>query len=93
MSYEAFKKTNQYKNNEIIAGLGPDKRFFLGYALGWMVHMRPEAMANQVKSNEHSPAKFRVIGPLSNIDDFYKAFAVKKGDKMWRDESQRIKIW
>ena len=93
MSYEAFKKTGQYKNHEIIAGLEPDKRFFLGYALGWMVNMRPEAIANQVKSNEHSPAKFRVIGPLSNMQDFYTAFDVKQSDKMWRADSIRVKIW
>ena len=53
MAYEAFKKTKQYQNKEMVAGLNPSQRFFLGYALEWMVNMRPEAMANQVKSNEH----------------------------------------
>ncbi|HZX63682.1 MAG TPA: M13 family metallopeptidase [Bacteroidales bacterium] len=93
MGYEAFKKTSQYKNKEIIAGLNPDQRFFLGYALAWMVNERPEAIANQVKSNEHSPAKFRVLGPLSNIPEFYEAFGVKKGDALWRPDSLRVKIW
>jgi putative endopeptidase len=93
MGYEAFKKTDQYKKNEIIAGLNPDQRFFLGYALAWMVNERPEMTANQVKSNVHSPAKFRVLGPLSNMPEFYSVFNVKKGDKMWRDENMRIKIW
>jgi putative endopeptidase len=93
MGYEAFKKTEQYKKQEQIGGLNPDKRFFLAYALAWMTNERPEAIANQVKSNEHSPAKFRVLGPLSNITDFYTAFALKKGDAMWRDENIRIKIW
>jgi len=93
MGYEAFKKTQQYKSQEMIAGLNPDKRFFLGYALAWMVNERPEATANQVKSNEHSPAKFRVIGPLSDMSEFYKAFGIKEGDAMWRAESVRVKIW
>jgi putative endopeptidase len=93
MGYEAFKKTNQYKNKEIIAGLNPDQRFFLGYALAWMVNERPEAIANQVKSNEHSPAKFRVLGPLSNMPEFYQAFGIKKGDALWRPDSLRVKIW
>lgn len=93
MGYEAFKKTNQYKSHEIIAGLNPEKRFFLGYALAWMVNERPEATANQVRSNEHSPAKFRVIGPLSNMPEFYTAFEVKKGDAMWRSDSVRVRIW
>jgi len=93
MGFEAFKKTKQFKNNEIIAGMNPDQRFFLAYGLAWMINMRPEAIANQVKSNVHSPAKFRVIGPLSDIPEFYTAFNVKQGDAMWRPDSLRVKIW
>jgi len=93
MGYEAFKKTNQYQNNEIIAGLTPDKRFFLGFALAWMINQRPEAIANQVQSDEHSPAKYRVIGTLSNIPEFYKAFGVKEGNKMWRADNLIVRIW
>lgn len=93
MAYEAFKKTQQYRDNKMIAGLTPDQRFFLGYGLGWMVNERPEAIANQVKSNEHSPAKFRVNGPLSNMPEFFNAFGIKKGDAMWRPETSRVQIW
>jgi len=93
MGYEAFKKTAQYKNHEMIAGLSPDQRFFLGYALAWMVNTRPEAIANQVKSDEHSPPRFRVLGPLSNLPEFYSTFSVQKGDAMWMPDSLRVKIW
>jgi len=93
MGYEAFKKTNQFKDNKVIAGLNPSQRFFLGYALAWMLNMRPEAIANQVKSNEHAPAKWRVLGPLSNMPEFYSTFGVKPGDSMWRPENERVKIW
>jgi putative endopeptidase len=93
MGYEAFKKTDQYMKQEMIGGLNPEKRFFLGYALAWMINMRPEAIATQVKSNEHSPAKFRVIGPLTDMPEFYEAFGIKKGDAMWRDDNVRVKIW
>jgi putative endopeptidase len=93
MAYEAFKKTEQFKNNVIIAGLNPSQRFFLGYALAWMVNERPEAVASQVKSNEHSPAKFRVNGPLSEMPEFYRTFGVKEGDKLWVPDSMRVKIW
>ena len=93
MGYEAFKKTKQYKSNEIIAGLTPDKRFFLSFGLAWMINQRPEAIANQVQSDEHSPAKYRVIGTLSNVPDFFKAFGVKEGDKMWRPDSLIVRIW
>ena len=93
MGYQAFQKTKQYKNNEVIAGKTPDERFFLGFGLAWMINMRPEAIANQVKSDEHSPAKYRVIGTLSNIPEFYKTFGVKQGDKMWRPDSLMVRIW
>ena len=93
MACEAFKKTNQFKNNNNIAGLNPAQRFFLGYALAWMVNERPETVASQVKSNEHSPAKFRVNGPLSNMPEFYQAFGVKEGDALWVPDSLRVKIW
>lgn len=93
MGYEAFKKTKQFTGNEKIAGLSPAQRFFLGFALGWMINERPEATANQVKSNVHSPAKFRVIGSLSNMPEFFEAFGIKKGDAMWRANDKIVKIW
>jgi len=93
MAYESFKKTDQFKTNKIIAGLNPSQRFFFSYAMEWMVNMRPEALLTQVKSNEHAPAKWRVLGPLSNMPEFYATFGVKKGDKMWRPENERVKIW
>jgi len=93
MGYEAFKKTKQYQEKEIIAGLNPDQRFFLGYALAWMINERPESISTQVRSDEHSPAKFRVLGPLSNMPEFYTTFGIKDGDAMHRSDSIRVKIW
>ena len=91
VALEAFKKTPQYQAGEQIGGFTPLQRFFLGYAQAWMLQMRPEALATQVKSNEHAPAKWRVLGPLSNIQEFYDAFHVKPGDKMYR--ADKVQIW
>lgn len=93
MGYEAFKKTDQYTNNKVIAGLTPDQRFFLGYALAWMINSRPEAIANQVRSDVRSPIQFRVIGLLANMPEFYSAFGVRHGDALWRPDSLKVKIW
>jgi putative endopeptidase len=93
MGYDAFKKTRQFREKKEIAGLGPEKRFFLGYALGWMINQRPEGVANQVKSDVHSPAKYRVNGPLSDLTPFYEAFQVTEKDRMWRPLEKRVKIW
>ena len=93
MGYEAFKRTAEFKANRKIAGMTPDQRYFLGYAMAWMINDRPEAIASQVRSDVHSPAKFRVLGPLANIPEFYAAFGIKPGDPMWRADSLRVRIW
>jgi putative endopeptidase len=89
----AFKKTQQYKNNKTINGLTPMQRFFLGYALSWMEQDRKESLSSQILTNEHSPAFLRVNGPFSDIPEFYEAFGIKKGDKLWVNPDKRVKIW
>jgi putative endopeptidase len=93
LGYEAFKKTKQGKSEEKINGLTADQRFFLAYAYAWMVNRRNENLARQIMSDVHSPSEFRVNGPLSNMPEFYAAFNVKEGDKMYRAEKVRVKIW
>ncbi len=93
MSYEAFRKTDQWKKNEKINGLTPDQRFFLGYAYSWMTQQRIQSLSMQIMSDEHAPAMWRVNGPLSNLSAFYTAFNLQPGDKMYRQEKDRVKIW
>ncbi len=93
LGLDAFKKTKQYKEGKKIHGLTPLQRFFLGYALGWLGHTRNEALANQILTDVHAPGFLRVNGPFSDVPEFYKAFNVKKGDKMWIDPDKRVKIW
>jgi predicted metalloendopeptidase len=81
------------KQRTNIDGYTPEQRFFIGFGQVWRGHARPEFLRQQVVTDPHSPAKFRVLGPLSNMPQFYNAFGVKKGDGMWRDESARAKIW
>jgi putative endopeptidase len=50
-------------------------------------------MRRQVTTDPHSPGAVRAIGPLGNMQEFFDAFAIKPGDKMWRDEKDRAKIW
>ena len=93
IALDAFKKTTQYKEGKLIDGLTPLQRYFLGYALGWLGHQRDEELATRVLTDVHSPAFLRVNGPFSNIDDFFEAFGIKPGDKMFRPDSERVKIW
>jgi putative endopeptidase len=93
LGLDAFKKTEQYKRGEKIAGLTPVQRYFLGYALGWLGHPREERLRQLLLSDVHSPAKYRVNGPFANLPEFYAAFGVKPGDSMWRAPEQRVHIW
>ena len=93
LGYEAFKKTDQFKKGELISGMTPGQRYFLGYALSWMGHARDESLAQQIKTDVHSPNFLRVNGPFCDVDAFYEVFNVKEGDKMFLPDSLRVKIW
>ena len=93
LGIEAYKKTDEYKANKTVAGLTPMQRYFLGYALGWLGQTRTESLRNQLLTDVHSPAKYRVNGPFVDVDEFYTTFNIKKGDPMYREDSLRVKIW
>jgi putative endopeptidase len=93
IALDAFKKTDQYQKGETINGLTPLQRFFMGFALGWLHHQRDASLANQIMTDVHSPPFLRVNGPVSNIPEFYEAFSVREGDRMWRPDSVRVRIW
>jgi putative endopeptidase len=90
---DAFKKTKQYKEGKKINGLTPTQRYFLGYALGWQMHVRDESLASQLLTDVHSPAQYRVNGPMADVPAFYEAFGVKPGQKLYRPDSTRVVIW
>ena len=93
IAYEAFTKTQQFKEGKKIDGFTPAQRFFLGFAQVWRENTLPEEAAQRVLTDPHSPGMYRVNGPLSNIDPWYDAFNVKPGDKMYKPADQRIRIW
>jgi putative endopeptidase len=93
-AYEAFMTYSpQAKSNVKIDGFTPEQRFFLSWAQIWRSNTTNEALAQRIQTDPHSPGQFRTNIPLTNMPEFYKAFGVKEGDKMWRPESQRVKIW
>lgn len=93
LALDAFKKTAQFRENKKIAGLTPLQRYFLGYAYSWLYEERDERLRRLLLSDVHSPAKWRVNGPLSNIPDFYDSFGVKPGQPMWRAPADRVHVW
>jgi putative endopeptidase len=93
IAYDAFKTTQQFRENQIIDGFTPAQRFYLSYGRIWADNMTDEAIFQQTKSDPHSIGRYRVNATLRNIDTFFDAFDITPGDKMWLDPAERAIIW
>ena len=80
-------------NPGLIDGFTPEQRFFISWATVWRTKMRDEAIKNQVKTDPHSPGMYRGYVPIQNLDVFYQAFGIQKGDGMYIAPEKRVKIW
>ena len=93
VAFNAFKHATAKKPLKTIDGLTPDQRFFIAYAGVWGQNITDQEIRNRVKRDPHSLGEWRVNGALPHIDAWYKAFNVKKGDKMYLPENQRLELW
>ena len=93
ISYTALENTLKGKKIEPIDGFTPEQRFFLSYAQVWRRNVRPERLRMQVKTDVHSPAEFRINGPLPNLQAFYDAFGCGQEGKMYLAPEKRAMIW
>jgi putative endopeptidase len=94
IAYDAFKMTSEGQDSTgKINGFTPDQRFFLSIARIWRVKTRDAFLRMYVNTNPHSPAMWRVNGPVMSRPEFYRAFNVQPGDSNYKPEDQRIKIW
>ena len=93
IAYNAYKLSLAGQEAPIIDGLTGDQRFFISHAMGWREKMRAETRRMRITVDPHSPDEFRCNQIISNIDTFYEAFDVKKGDAMWLDRESRVSIW
>jgi putative endopeptidase len=76
-----------------VDGFTPDQRFFLSWARVWASNMTPQFIQLLITSDVHSPNMARVNGALPQIDGWYDAFHIKRGDKMYLPKSKRAHIW
>lgn len=76
-----------------IDGFTPEQRFFLAWARVWASNMTPEVIKYLITVDVHSPNMARVNAALPQIDAWYKAFGVKKGDKLFLPKNKRAHIW
>jgi putative endopeptidase len=93
VAYNAMEKAIAGKPRTKIDGYTPEQRFFLAYARIWRAADRPEGLRTRVLTDAHSPAHWRVNGPLSNLKEFHDAWGCKDGDGMVRPVDLRARIW
>jgi predicted metalloendopeptidase len=93
IAFDAYKLQLARTGSRDIGGFTPEQRFFIGFSLFEREITRPEAIKTRVLTDPHSPAEFRINGPVSNLPEFYAAWGVKKGDKLYREPAKRAKIW
>lgn len=92
-AYDGLHLHLMNKKVGLIDGYTQDQRFFLSWATIWRSKIRDAELAMRLMTDPHSPGYFRAIGPLQNHEGFYRAFNVKPGNKMYRAEADRVKIW
>ena len=93
IAHEAYKLSLKGAPPPVIDNLPADQRFYMGWAQSWKAKEREESLRQQVLTNVHSPEMYRANGPIRNIPEFYAAFGVKEGDKMFLAPERRVKIW
>lgn len=93
IAYRAYVNSLNGKESPVMDGFTGEQRVFLGWAQVWKNKARDEFVRNQVLSDPHSPADYRVNGTVVNIPAFYEAFDVKPGDDLYLPPEERVTIW
>lgn len=91
LAYKAFHQSKEYQHAKTIDGITPDQQFFLGAAHSWALNIRPQKLRNQVTTDPHPPALYRVNGSLANIPEFQAAYKLPDNSPMVKKD--RCIIW
>jgi putative endopeptidase len=93
LAYRAYKMSLGGKEAPVIDGYTGDQRFFLAWGQVFRVKMREAAMRQQLQTDPHSPGRYRINGIVRNFDEWYKAFDIQPGDKLYLPPEKRLRIW
>lgn len=93
IALDAYHASLSGRDAPVLDGYSGDQRFFLGRAQMWRAKFSPEFTRNQVVTGSNAPPYMRINGPVSNVDDWYSAFNVQPGDKLYIAPDQRVRLW
>jgi putative endopeptidase len=91
-AYDAYILSLHGKPAPVLDGLTGDQRFFLAFSQGWRDKTREAALRRQILTDGHAPADTRA-DTVRNLDAWYKAFAVKPGQKLYLKPEDRVQVW
>src|SRR3954451_1368883 len=91
-SYDGYRRSYGGKPAPSADGFTGDQRFFLAFEQVWRSKSRPEALRNSLLTNGHAPGEFRA-DTVRNIDEWYAAFNVKPGEKLYLAPTERVRAW
>lgn len=93
ISFRALQNSMKEHPLAVKDGFTPEQRFFLAWGRVWASNMTDEVVKYLLTVDVHSPNYARVNAALPMIDAWYKAFNVKKGDKMFVPKNKRAHVW
>ncbi|MFC0349594.1 M13 family metallopeptidase [Undibacterium danionis] len=93
IAYKAYQLSLNGKKPPVIDGFTGNQRVFMGWAQVWRGKARDAETIRLLATDSHAPGIFRANGPLTNMPEFYQAFDVKAGDKMYVEPEKRIRVW
>ena len=93
IAIKAYKLSLNGKEAPVMDGFTGIQRVFLGWGQVWLDKSREKAIRNQIASDPHSPAKFRINAVVRNVPEFYEAFKIKPTDSLYLATDKRVKIW
>ena len=93
IAFRALQNSMKKKPLKTLDGFTPEQRFFLSWARVWAGNARPEYLEYLITVDPHSPNMARVNAALPEIDAWYDAFKIKKGDKLFIPANKRAHIW
>ena len=93
IAWHAYQLSLHGEEAPVIDGLTGAQRFFISWARAWQWKVRDEEVIRRLATDPHSPPEFRCNQIVRNLDEFYTAFGVEAGDRLWLEPAARVRIW
>jgi putative endopeptidase len=91
-AYDAYRRSLGGKQSPVVQGFTGDQQFFISFAQAWRGKLREPALRNRILTDGHAPYEYRA-STVRNLDQWYAAFGVKPGEKLYLSPTDRVRVW